>query len=158
MTYHQRFKSEERRFAEKYIIEHGGCWVWMCNADGHYPRFWTDGRYEKAHRYAWRKANGVALTPHMHVCHSCDNSSCVNPRHLFLGDHALNMQDKARKGRAHRPAGGANGRSKITDDIVREIRERLACGGITQSALAAEYGIAQCSVSEIVRRVTWRHV
>lgn len=34
------------------------------------------------------------------VCHSCDNSSCVNPSHLFLGSYADNAKDYWDKKRA----------------------------------------------------------
>jgi len=41
---------------------------------------------------------------------------------------------------------------------VKMIRERYAKGGVTQRQLAAQYGVAQITVSFLLRRVTWRCV
>jgi DNA-binding MarR family transcriptional regulator len=48
--------------------------------------------------------------------------------------------------------------SKLTEAQVTEIRQRYAAGGISQSALAREYGLNQPTVGEIVRREIWKHI
>ncbi len=53
--------------------------------------------------------------------------------------------------------GARNNKSKVTDDMVREIRVAYSRGE-TQMNLAAEYGIDQTSISRIVRRDSWTHV
>ena len=52
-----------------------------------------------AHRAAYEIAFGP-IPEGKHVLHRCDNPSCVEPSHLFIGTPADNMQDKSAKGRA----------------------------------------------------------
>ena len=44
---------------------------------------------------------------------------------------------------------------KIDWSIVKEIRETYCQGGGTQSALSKKYGLAQTTVSEIIRNIIW---
>ncbi|PSA69670.1 HNH endonuclease signature motif containing protein [Corynebacterium diphtheriae] len=95
--YHQRFKSVSERFSEKYTINpFSGCWEWKTGES--YPRFYVAGKYCKGHRFAFEQKHGVKLGSNEHVLHLCDNPTCVNPDHLFLGDHKVNMSDRAAKG------------------------------------------------------------
>lgn len=76
-----------------------GCWYWIgpVGIRG-YGRFSFDGKNRIAHRvsYILHKGDPGKLL----VCHSCDNTLCVNPGHLFLGTNKDNMVDMVKKGRS----------------------------------------------------------
>ncbi len=54
--------------------------------------------------------------------------------------------------------GTGNGRSKLTDEQVREIRSRYQRGVTRQVDLAAEYGVDQGTISRVVRGAGWTHL
>lgn len=77
-----------------------GCWVWKNNKDrDSYGRVRIGGRKTTgAHRLSY--ITFVGQIPNgMRVLHKCDNPSCVNPEHLFLGTHSDNMRDMYNKRR-----------------------------------------------------------
>lgn len=135
------------------------CWHWIgCRSARGYGRFNRNGRTINAHRVAWEIIHRVIIPSGMEICHSCDNPSCVNPSHLWIGTHKENCDDRDRKGRNKSFQGEAHGRAKLTNGIVLEIRNRYAIEPIGTLALAKQYRLNKKTVQQIVKRQLWKHV
>lgn len=87
------------RFFSK-VAKSDGCWLWIGRRDGRgYGIFAIVGASTRAaHRHSWEMVNGP-IPDGFEVCHRCDTPACVNPAHLFLGTHRVNVADAAMKGR-----------------------------------------------------------
>jgi hypothetical protein len=96
--------SLEESFASRYKAgPPDACWIWEAGKDWDGYGVFTYGttserRSCRAPRLAWRLAFGK-IPAALFVLHKCDNPSCVNPNHLFLGTAKDNSEDMMRKGR-----------------------------------------------------------
>lgn len=136
------------------------CHPWIGWNDGGfgYGRLQIGGRggpRPRAHRVAWELAYGP-IPDGLQVLHRCDNPPCVNPCHLFLGTAIDNVQDRHEKGRSRGPCGEDHGRSKLTEDQVREIRRLQGIEPVR--AIAAKMGVSPSAVQFILIGHTWRHL
>ena len=146
---------EERFDAKWEPVTESGCWVWTASLHRvGYGQIRHDERILRAHRVSYELHIGP-IPAGMHVLHKCDNRSCVNPDHLFLGTNDDNVADMVTKGRQSK--GEKNGKARLTEDNVREIRRRLAAGEKNKD-LSVEFGVSTASISKIAKRKTWGHV
>ncbi len=162
ISYYQRKKSLRDKFWEKVDIKRDNdCWVWMAsiNRKG-YGNFYistgnSEERHTLAHRFSWEDSYGL-IPDGMYVCHKCDNPSCVNPSHLFLGTNQDNMDDMKRKGRSPRMKGSTHPESKLTESKVQEIKE-IRKTGKPYNKIAALYGVDTSLIFRICKGKSWRH-
>jgi len=136
------------------------CWEWQGRRLNHedapdydygviYEGGIDGGRAILTHRVSWQLHNGP-IPKGLYVCHSCDNPSCVNPAHLFLGTQFDNMRDMSKKERGwHR---------KLTGEQVKEIHQRWRSEKISKSQLACEYGITNSTLLSLLSGQSWHHL
>lgn len=147
------------RFWSK-VDKSGDCWIWTGakNSLGYgafYMRDQDGDRQQAAHRASYILAYSP-IPSGMFVCHKCDNPSCVNPEHLFLGTPADNVHDMVLKART--PRGESQSSSKLTTGDVIAIRTKAASGTITNETLAQEFGVCRGVIRRIILRQTWKHI
>lgn len=82
--------AEERFWAKVSGSDYTACWTWTAatHPDG-YGSFWA-GRLLGAHRVAWTIFNGP-IPGELIVDHLCRSTACVNPWHMDLVTHRVNV-------------------------------------------------------------------
>lgn len=133
-----------------------GCCLWTGATNN-----WGYGRLSypvlgqrAAHRLSF--AAHVSVIPRgSFVLHRCDTPACINPDHLYIGDHAANTRDRVARDRCSRPAGDRAPSAKLSWPKVVEMRAESAIGA-SVSALARKYGVDRRAIRLALRGETWR--
>mgnify|MGYP000849670227 CR=1 FL=1 len=93
------------------------------------------------------------------VMHLCDNRKCVNPDHLKIGTQSENLKDmynKNRQGDRVFPKGTNHHLTTLTEDQVKEIKQRAKPGLFRK--LAREFNVSRTTIRNIFTGFTWSHV
>jgi len=152
------------RFMQK-IKKTDSCWEWTAGKNSHHYGCFrigslTDGSRKQVLAHRWSYEHFIGSIPEgLFVCHKCDNPSCVNPAHFFLGTNSDNIRDCISKGLfgTRDTRGVKNGRAKLTEGQVLEIRDKYpSCG--TMASLAGAYGVTKTQISWIINRKSWAHI
>lgn len=165
------------RLLAKTVVRDDGCWIYTGGRRGYgagadaYGRITIRHIGYAAHRVSYELFVGP-ITDGLMVLHKCDVKGCINPDHLFLGDHYDNAEDMFNKGRANRKpvkmhpprppvkqgvCGERHPLAKLTVQDVRDIREAHA-KGVRRSVLAAKYQMHPTHLGKIICRALWNHV
>lgn len=130
------------------------CWEWLgSKTNKGYGRLRIGKKKISSHRYSYL-INIGSIDPGLYVCHKCDNPSCVNPNHLFLGTNKDNMNDRNMK---NRQAKGENNHSKLFPKDVIEIRALLHSGVKTKD-IAEMFKVNYSVIESIKLHRSWNHV
>lgn len=150
--------TNEQRFLASIVKREDGCWIWNKAKDKNGYGLFKErlelgkGKVVRAARYSYRIFRGSIPTGFF-VCHHCDNTSCVNPMHLFVGTASDNLLDASAKGRT---VGERAARCRaLTNLQVQEMRSLYAEGIYYQKELAIRFNVTPSYVSKIVRFKNW---
>ena len=131
------------------------CWIWTGYYSGCTPQFRAGSTGISARRWAYHNYCKKRIPPEGIVTSRCSNLGCVNPKHLIAVNYSESKRMKMVQG--INVKGENNGRSKLTEREVREIR-CLYKNGCIQAQLARDYKVSPRLIGMIVRREKWRHL
>lgn len=130
-------------------VDDNGCFICKSHRAGHGGYAQIKGDY--AHRYSYKECIGE-IPEGMVVRHTCDNPLCINPKHLILGTHNDNVQDRVSRGRSAK--GTFHGRAKLTESLVSEIKKST----LPYTKLATLFGVSLRCIQKIKNGETWKDV
>lgn len=153
---HEKFQNIDYLKSRIVIDKKTGCWNWQGSKgrQGYGVKRIGD-RLIKTHRLFYELLVGK-IKKNKKVCHKCDNPSCCNPEHLFIGTQRKNMQDMMKKNRSNFHRGENNKLSIFKNEEVIEIRKLYP--SITQAELARRYKCSEGAIASIIHRRTWKHI
>ena len=152
------FISLKRRFlnfiASEYFQKENAdkCWEWQgCkNHQGYGTITWNNKKY-RANRIAYIIFNGI-IPPEELIRHTCDNKSCVNPKHLITGTYQDNFIDSVKRNN--------HGKQILNEEAVKVIKWMLKYrpkhGLVTK--LAKLHNVSRQTIGSIKEGKSWRWV
>jgi len=156
--WHLSFDQKLDRFLNNVEINNG-CWEWKGYINpGGYGRYkWSDRKNWLAHRLIYKLVFGE-FNQELKICHTCDNTGCVNPFHLFIGTQTENIQDMVKKGRQKGAKGENNINVKLNKKSVKDIRGYFINGGMNIRELAVGFNVSESTIRKILKFKSWKHI
>jgi hypothetical protein len=138
-----------------YQINKKGCWICTShstNKNG-YCKIQINKVQTFVHRHLYQ-IHREKLDKNTILRHICDNPQCINPDHLIKGTHKENVQDRVDRKRS--AYGISNGRSKLTEEQVKEIKYNSLYK--KQKELSLLYNVSSKVIYNIQNNLSWTHL
>lgn len=150
----------EERFWAK-VDKSGGpdaCWNWKAsvNPDGYGNFMWKNE--QRAHRVAWILTNGP-ISDGLSVLHEptrCNNRTCCNPAHLYLGTQFQNVHDMIKIGTKACIAGENHANSLLNTESIIEIRKSY--NKVPVGYLVSQFKVTVGTIRDVAKGRSWQSV
>ena len=142
------------------------CWIWngAVSSNG-YGSIGFRNNICGAHRVA-AYLSGIISSPvwapsrqeKTLVLHTCDNTLCCNPRHLYAGNFQDNSDDKYSKSRSNNVRGEQHYCSKLTNEQVLDIRRSYSKNKNAYAEVGRKYGVSSNAIRKVVLGLSYSHL
>ncbi len=133
-------KQRRHPFADRYVVDEHGCWVWQgYKVKNGYGQLTFKRRRWLAHRLSFSLHHGDLPEGDLQVHHRCANRACINPDHLEAATPVENRRAAA---------------TKLDSDKVAQIRDLE--GTLSQGEIAERFGVDRTTVGQVLRGKVWR--
>jgi hypothetical protein len=135
------------------VFRKNGCWNFIGRPKtqkGYRTMRVSGAPTSSAHRLSYFAFKGELPSPSVVVLHACDNARCCNPKHLSLGSHQDNMDERSARGRTAR-------NFSLSDVQALEAR-RKSKSGWCADRIADYFDVSSDTIKRLLTRETYQHV
>lgn len=93
----------------------------------------------------------------MEICHNNGDPANNYLYNLRYDTHANNVRDQERHGTRNPAKGEDSGSAKLTEEDVKQIRQRFDSGEM-QKSIHKDFSVGKTTINSVCRRKTWPHV
>ena len=127
-----------------------GCALWLGKFDARGRAIhWQNEEYVKAKDVAYILAYKERIPEGSYVVQYCKNKACIQPLHMYLHTPESKAMEQGEK---------KDGRMKLTDQEVRDIRDAWVTRSASKAALARKYNVSILTIYSIIDRTSRKDV
>lgn len=128
------------------------CWNWTGAKSRGYGACYLEKKNRKSvvirvHRYLYEYLLDKKLNRHELCCHKCNNRSCFNPHHIYIGSDFDNAQDRKRAGTSISEKILFNCKVTLAEKKKKKIKDNLGNNFSSIMEAAKFHNIIRTSIS-----------